>query len=108
MHVVRHTMHVVREQNGIEHHSIWRHIPLRRILHNPGEFLRPRVLDTQGHRIGQVFFESIRRHAFEPVGIDAVHEFLESEDLDLSSDAFQALGGHDPCKQDDDHDRYRE
>jgi len=100
VHVARHAVHAVGEEYGIESgHAVGRSVPRRRILHDAGKRVRPVMLHSQSHGVGQVLLESVWRHSLEALGVNAVHEFLKAENGDPGARPFQSLGGHHAGKE---------
>src|ERR1035437_7300728 len=95
VHVRRHAVHGTRKEKRTETDvAVWRGVAAWRIFHDAVERLRPMVFDAQRHGVGEEFFERVGRHALDAIGVDAVHEFLESEDRDCSARAGDSLRGH--------------
>ncbi len=46
------------------------------------------VLDAERHGVRKKFFESVGRHCLEALGVDAIHELLESEDGGVDAGTF--------------------
>src|SRR5258706_5134266 len=108
MHVRRHTMHRRTEKYGIEAHAVAiarAYVPTRRIFYDAGEGLRPVMLYAEGHRVGEEFLERVGRHCLQPVGVDAVHELLESEYGSVSAGSFESLCRHHAGEEPPDHRR---
>ncbi len=74
--------------------AVRRSVPVRRILHDSVERLRPVVLDAERHGVGKKFFERVGRHALDAVGVDAVQELLESEDGDSDARTGHSFRRH--------------
>src|ERR1035438_5154930 len=91
----RHGMHGAGEEDGIEAHIRRRsHVPCGLVLRDSLEGLGPAVLDAQRHGVRQKLLEGIGRHALQAVGVHAVNELLEAEDLNLGAHALQRLRSH--------------
>src|SRR6266567_4720196 len=92
VHIARHAVHGTRKENWIEN-SIpsRRHVPPRRILHDPGKRLRPVVLHSQRHGERQELFKRRRRHDLQPLPVHAIHELLERKHRHASPRSFHRL-----------------
>src|SRR6185312_5265222 len=77
-------------------------VPGWRVLNDTLKGFRPAMLHPQRHGIGKILFESIWRHALEPVSIHPVHEFLKTKHLNPRAGPFEAGGAELPAEEDDD------
>src|SRR6185437_3124256 len=97
----------MHEQPGIEARAVSAFVPSWRILHDSLKCFCPAMLYAECHCVGQKLLECVGRHALQPVGIDAIHELLETENLDAGAYALHAARRHNAGKQNDDDYRKR-
>src|SRR4030042_2521008 len=72
------------------------HIPVRRVLINTFEGLRPIVCHIQGDGIGQEFGEEVHiPHSLKSILLCTVHKFLKTQNIHVGGGTCFCLYGHE-------------